>query len=194
MFDRTEGFLLSPVVIIKIPPAPFTKGENMKIMDELVKTFHVDIKLIIAQLVNFAIVFFVLYKFAYGPILKALNERTDKIEKGMKDAEESHKKLAEITEKEKEVLKKAREEAQAIIVKAEEQARKNKDEIIVEAKNNSEKILADAGKKIEEEKNKMFAEVKGEIAGLVVLATEKVIGEKMDSGRDRELIEKIIKH
>jgi len=58
-------------------------------MEELISTFHIEWQLIIAQLVNFAIVLFVLWKFAYNPILKTLNDRTKKIEKGVKDAEDA---------------------------------------------------------------------------------------------------------
>jgi F-type H+-transporting ATPase subunit b len=159
-------------------------------MEELVKTFQIEWKLVIAQLVNFGIVLFVLYKFAYGPILKTLNDRTAKIDKGLKDAEDAGKKIVEMGEKEKAVLTEARKEAQAIIAKSEEQAKKNKEEIMTEAKAQAEKAVKDAQKKIEEEKNKMMAEVKGEIAGLVMSATEKLIGEKMDSKKDSELIEK----
>ena len=56
-------------------------------MEEIIKTFHIDWKLLIAQAVNFAIVVFALYKFAYKPLLKTMNERTAKIEQGLKDAE-----------------------------------------------------------------------------------------------------------
>ena len=56
-------------------------------MDELIKTFHIELNLLVAQIVNFSIVLFVLYRFAYAPILKTLNSRTGKIEKGLKDAE-----------------------------------------------------------------------------------------------------------
>jgi len=96
-------------------------------MEELVKTFHIEANLLAAQIVNFVIVLLVLYKFAYGPILKTLNDRTKKIEKGLKDAEESQKKLQEITQKEKEVMTDAKKEAQTIIKKSEEEAKKAKD-------------------------------------------------------------------
>lgn len=161
-------------------------------MQELITTFHIDIKLIIAQLINFAIVLFVLYKFAYGPILKMMNERTQKIEKGLKDSEESHKKLGEIMEKEKAVLIEARKVAQEILNKAEEAANKNKEEIIVSAKEQAQKILNDSAKKIETEKIQMMQEVKGEIADLVVLATSKLIAEKIDNKKDKELIKKVL--
>lgn len=161
-------------------------------MQELISTFHIDIKLVVAQLVNFAIVFFVLKKFAYGPMMKLMNDRTEKIEKGIKDAENAGKKIAEIAEKEKEVLVEAKKQAQEIVSKAEAVALKNKEEIIAEAKAQSEKILADSAKKIEQEKNQMMQEVKGQIADLVVSATSKLIEEKVDSAKDKELIEKAI--
>lgn len=160
---------------------------------ELLNNLGINVKLLIAQIINFLVLLFVLYKFAYGPILKMLNDRTNKIEKGLKDAEASQQKLAEIEAKEKEVLKKAREEAQKIITKAEETAKKSKEEIALEAKAQAGKILADAEKKINEEKNKMLGEVKSEVAQLVVLATEKIIAEKVDSAKDKELIAKAIK-
>ena len=162
-------------------------------MEELIKTFHIETNLLLAQFVNFAIVLFVLWKFAYKPILKTLNDRTKKIEKGVKDAENASKKLSEMTEKEKEVLVNARKEAQEIIKKSEGEAKKNAQSIMEQAKEQNEKMIADAKKMIEQEKAKMFSEVKSEIAGLVVSATEKVIHEKLDSQKDKELIEKAIK-
>jgi len=144
-------------------------------------------------MVNFAIVLFVLYRFAYKPVLKTLNSRTNKIEKGLEDADAAGKKLSEIIEKEKEVLAVAKKEAREIIKSAEEQAKANAVSIVLEARNQSEKLLVSAKSQIEQEKNKMLAEVKGEIANLVVLATEKIIGEKLDKEKDKELIEKAIK-
>lgn len=162
-------------------------------MEELIKTFHIETNLIIAQLVNFTIVLLVLYKFAYGPILKTLNERTKKIEKGLKDSEESQKKLEEITQKEKDVLVAAKKEAQEIIKKSEEEAKKNTELLINETKDKTAKMIDQARSLIEQEKNKMVSEIKSEIAGLVVTATEKLISEKINSEKDSELIENAIK-
>jgi F-type H+-transporting ATPase subunit b len=162
-------------------------------MDELIKTFHIDVKLIIAQAVNFGIVLFVLWKFAYKPILKTLNNRSNKIEKGLKDAENAGKKLAETEEKEKEVLADARKEAQVILAKSENMAKKTQEEMETSAKIQADKIITDAKAQIEEEKQKMLKEVKAEIGDLVVSATEKIIGEKLDKSKDKELIEKAIK-
>ena len=160
---------------------------------ELLNNLGVNGKLLLAQIINFLVLLFVLYKFAYGPVLKLLDKRTKKIEKGLQDAEDAHKKLIEITEKEKVILVKARKQAQEIVASAEEVAVKNKEEIIVAAKAQSEKILADSAKNIELEKIQMMQEIKKQVAELVVSATEKVIAEKIDVSKDKELIEKAIK-
>jgi len=160
---------------------------------ELLENLGINGKLVLAQIVNFFILFYVLKKFAYGPVLKMLDDRSKKIEKGMKDAEASTKKLVEIEEKEKEVLINAKKEAQEIIKKAEEQGAKNKEAILTEAKEQSDAMLKRAQDKIEEEKNKIMAEVKSEVAGLVMLATEKIVGERMNSENDKKIIEEMIK-
>ncbi|MCK9378969.1 MAG: F0F1 ATP synthase subunit B [Candidatus Moranbacteria bacterium] len=159
---------------------------------EVLSSLGINSKLLLAQIVNFFILLYVLKRFAYGPILKMLEERSQKIEKGVADAEGATEKLKEIEKKEKKVLSDARKESQKIIAAAEEIAEKNKKEIIQQSEEQSEKIIAEAKKKIEEEKNRMMAEIKNEIAVLVVAATEKVIQEKMNIERDREIIEKAI--
>lgn len=162
-------------------------------MEELIKTFHIDYKILIAQVVNFTIVLFVLYKFAYGPLLKAMNDRTKRIEKGLKDAEEVGKKLQETEDREKEVLTNAKREAQSIIESAEKTALKNKEDLLEEAKKKSEEIVDNTRKQLEEEKKRMLSEIKSEVADLVVAATGKVIDEKMDDKKDKEIIERSIK-
>ncbi len=159
---------------------------------ELLEKLGINWKLLIAQLINFAILLYVLKRFAYTPIVKMLNERTEKIEKGLKNAEETRKKLTEITQKEKEILSKAKIEARDILKKSEDTAKRSKDEIAAEVKAQAEKIITDAKASIESEKTKMLREVKTEVAELVISATEKIINERIDSKKDRELIEKSI--
>lgn len=160
---------------------------------ELLNNLGINGKLLLAQVINFLILLWVLKKFAYGPVLNMLDARTKKIEKGMKDAEESHKRLLEVTEKEDRVLKEAKKQAQDIIRKAEEAAEKRAGEIIFASEEQARKISDSAMSQLEQEKNKIMAEIKAEVAGMVMLATEKIIDEKLDSAKDKELIGKIIK-
>jgi F-type H+-transporting ATPase subunit b len=159
---------------------------------ELLANLGINWKLLIAQIVNFLILLFVLYKFAYTPVLKVLNDRTKKIEDGIKNAEDAKNKLIELSAREKDVLSKARKEAQEIIKKSEENALKNAKTIEDSAKNQYGKILEEVKAQIEQEKNKAVKEAKLEIAELIVSATEKIIDEKMDAKKDKELINKAI--
>jgi len=162
-------------------------------MGELIKTFHIETNLLLAQMINFVIVLLVLYKFAYKPILKILNERTEKIEKGLKDSDAATKKLEKISLEEKEVLAKAKKEAQEILKKAEGTAKINRETSITETKQEAEKLLENTKEQIEREKERIMSEIKGEVAQLVVAATSKVIEEKIDPEKDKELIEKAIR-
>ncbi|MFA5986155.1 MAG: F0F1 ATP synthase subunit B [Parcubacteria group bacterium] len=161
-------------------------------MSELLSSLGLNIKLFIPQVINFCIVLFVLYRFAYKPVLKMLDERTTKIEKGLADAEESQKKLEDIVQKEKEVIIEAKKQAKDIIEKAQGQAQVQREELIALAKDESQKMITKAQKSIEEEKNKMVSEAKKEIASLVSLAVEKVIGEKIDERLDAKIIADVI--
>ncbi|MFA5872007.1 MAG: F0F1 ATP synthase subunit B [Parcubacteria group bacterium] len=162
-------------------------------MSELLTKLGIDWKLLVAQIINFLVLLFVLYKFAYRPLLAMLEKRTKKIEQGLKDAELSHKQLEESEKRQAEVLHKARLEAKDIVEKAREQAEKGRSEIVAESKTQSDKLISDARAQIEQEKQKMFSEIKSEIGGLVVAATEKIIDEKLSSEKDKNLIEKVIK-
>ena len=161
-------------------------------MGELLMSLGIDWKLFIAQLVNFSILLFILYKFAYKPVLKMLDDRTGKIEKGLADAEESGKKLKEIEEKEKEVLVEAKKQAKEILKKADEQAQVNKEELVKIAQEESDKIVEKAKKVAGEEKERMVADVKSEISVLVATAVEKIVDEKMNDTKDAQIINEVI--
>jgi len=161
-------------------------------MNELVKTFHIEVGSIIAQLVNFAIVMAVLYIFAYKPILKVLNERSKKIEKGLKDAEEAAKKIKETEEKEKEILKKSQIQASQIVEKAGADGEKVGKEKIEQARQEIERMNIKQKNEIEQERKKMVQEVKNELGNLIMLASGKIVKQTIDEKTHRELIEKAI--
>lgn len=159
-------------------------------MDVLAK-LGIDWKLLLAQAVNFAVLFWVLRRFAYQPMLDFLEKRTVKIEQGLKDAEVATAKLSEMEAKEKAVLTDARTEAKNIIALAEASAKKRdaKHTLATEAK--VKQFLEEAQVKIEEEKNKVMAGAKAEIGELVLLSVEKILREKIDVTKDQEMLQKI---
>ena len=160
---------------------------------EALANLGIDWKLFLAQAVNFLILLFVLRRFAYRPMLDFLEQRSDRIEKGLKDAEAAQEKLASMEEKEKQVLTAARNEARAIVAASEASAKKRDAEHLAETESKTERLLEEARTKIEEEKRKMLTEAKQEISEIVVLAVEKILKEKMDGAADKRLIEQMTK-
>lgn len=159
---------------------------------ELFDALGLNVKILVAQFINFGVLVFVIYKFAYGPIMKVLNDRQEKIEKGIDDATEAGKKLIEIEEKEKTVLTEARKEAQEIIKKAQEVAEASKAQIIETTRQEAASIMTNTQKKIEQEREKIMGEVRSEISGLVIAVAEKLIDVKMDGEKDKKLVEDMI--
>ena len=91
-------------------------------MSELFHNIGIDWKVLLAQIVNFAILLFVLKKFAYKPILKVLNDRRKKIEEAIERSKSVDQKMAEIEILKEKILVEARRESDEIIKKAVEAA------------------------------------------------------------------------
>ena len=161
-------------------------------MDQLISTFHIDAKLLIAQAVNFGLVVFVLYKFAYKPLLRHMNDRSAIIEKGLDDAKKAQEELENTKKFQEEKIQEAKTEAKKIFEDAQKQADKNKNETIASAKQAAEKVVIKAKEQIAFEKERMLKEVKEEVLSLVIMATEKVLEQKVDGKIDDDLIKKSI--
>ncbi|MFA6194715.1 MAG: F0F1 ATP synthase subunit B [Patescibacteria group bacterium] len=162
-------------------------------MDSLISTFHIDIRLLVAQLVNFAIVFSVLYFFAFKPLVKVMAERTEKIDKSLKDADAIEKRLA-LTEKEREdILLAAKKQANLIIEEADKRGEERKGELIAKAKEEIGQVINNEKAKLLSEKAETLKEIKKEVAELVILTTEKLLNEKMNADKDKDLIKKLVK-
>ena len=162
-------------------------------MSELFPKLGIDWRLLIAQLINFLILLFVLRRFAYKPLLKLLDERRQKIADGLANAQKAKSNLEEAEKERWEIISTAKKGASEIISLAEAAAQKNREETLKEAKAGVEKIVTEARKQIDSEKSKMIGEIKSEISGLVMLAAEKTASIKLDDKKDKELIEKINK-
>lgn len=160
---------------------------------EALHNLGIDGKLLLAQVVNFLVLLFILRKFAYRPMVEFLEKRTARIEKGIRDAEAAAAKLVETGEEERRILAAARAEARSIIAVAEDGARKRENERAAETEAKVQRLLGEARIQIEEERRKVLSETKGEIASLVVLAAEKVMREKLDRDKDGELVRQLLK-
>jgi len=157
-------------------------------MEPLIATFHIDWKIIIAQAVNFAVVFVVLYVYALKPLSKLMEERSQKIAKGMNDAKENAELLTKSKQEYDLALAKARKEAQAIFDATKKEAESKREEMLNQAKVEVEKMISSGKQTLEAEKSKMVAEAKKEVIDLVVAVNQKLTG-----AHDPALAEKTLK-
>ena len=151
------------------------------VVEELITKLGIDWKLLIAQIVNFGLLLFLLYRFVYGPMIKFLDTRSRKIAEGILNAEEMEKIKQEIKERGKEIEQKAQEKANELLKKSKELAEKEHNQVILEAQDKVKKVIAEAKANIVNEKELAIAEVKAELGVLV-----------LDAGIDKNIIEESI--
>ena len=141
----------------------------------LVGKFGIDGKLIFAQVVNFLVVTFLLWRFAFKPVMATLDERKQKIAEGLQFAEESKAQLAETEKRQAEVLREANTKAQGILIEAREKATELGESLKTETASQIEDMRKRADEANELERQKMLGEVRQEVARLVVLTSGKVL-------------------
>ncbi len=157
--------------------AEHSSGENPIL--EIARYFHVETGLLIAQIINFCVVAFLLYKFAFKPILQTIEKRQNEIAEGLQNAEEWKHKLAEAEKRQTETLREAQQDAQKIMQEARDSAKILLEKQTKEAGEKAQDILDKAQQNIEIEKDKMLTEVRQEVASLVVKTTEKVLNKEL---------------
>lgn len=160
---------------------------------ELLNSFNIKWEYVLPQLVNFLIILFVLYKFGYKPILKFVEERTKKIEEGVKNAERAAESLQDANKQSEHILASAHKEAQNIIKTAREQATEQANLVQEQKKEELRQIAEKAKKQIMEEKDKILRETKDQAVALVLQATEQLLKEKMDEKKDAQYVETVMK-
>lgn len=152
----------------------------------------IDWKLIIAQLINFALLFFLLRKFLFRPILKTLEERRVRIVKGLGDAQKIGEELVKLEEKKAKEIKRAQEEGQRLI----NEVKLVRDKLLEEAKSQAtsetHRMLEKTQKQIAAEHEQMYRNLKKEITTLTLLAAEKLISQKLNEQKNEDFIKDII--
>ncbi len=149
--------------------------------------------LVFWMVLSFSMLLYILKKFAWKPILKALKERENTIDTALKSADKAREKMEQLKADNEKTIKEAKNIRDSLL----KEARQVKDKIIVEAKQkaNSEatKIIADAKRKIENEKEAALDEIKNQVAGFSVEIAEKILKKKLEKTKDqKDLINKLI--
>ena len=174
-------------------PCRFAPRNDNNTMNELVSTFHIDVKLLTAQVVNFAIVFVVLYYFAIRPLIKILNERSQKIEASLTNAEQIESELANAQEKREEIIKEAKQEANTVLEEVAKKADSRKQEMMTKAKEEIENIVSKTKEDLQVEKQIALKHIKEEAAEMITISIEKILSSKMNNSIDKDYIEKTVK-
>ena len=161
---------------------------------EILKTFGVDPILLGAQIINFLIIFYLLKRFLYKPVLGMLKTRQDKIKEGIKQAEEARLTLEKTLLQEKQIFAKAHDEAKALIEDAKVQALEVSREVEENTKRQAEKILLDARAQIEQDAKRMEEELGEKISVLAKEMLEKSLQGIFNEKEQRQILERAVKN
>jgi F-type H+-transporting ATPase subunit b len=143
---------------------------------------------LLSQIVNFAILAFLLYRFAYNPILNALDQRRERIEKGLEDARLAEEARANAETERQQILDEARAEAQTVVAEANQRGEAQAANILEEARGQAQAILDDAQADAQAERDRMLGEMRGQISALAIAAANQLIGATLDERRQVELV------
>jgi F-type H+-transporting ATPase subunit b len=147
---------------------------------------------LIAQLVIFLLVLFILYRLAWGPLLRILNERRARIAQGVEATQKAMQEL-EAAEKERQAkLEEARREGQVILDRIAKQAEDLRKELEAKAREQAEALIVKARAEIQQERQQAVQDLRSQVADLAVMAAARIIGESLDAKKHRELIERTI--
>ena len=160
-------------------------------MESIISTFHIDWKIIVAQAINFAVVFVILYIFALKPLSKLMAERSEKIAIGIDDAKTNAKLLDETRAEYEAALVKARSEANKIFQDGKKEAEAKKIVMLEDARKEVVAFIENGKKTLEAEKVKMVEEAKKEIVSLTMKATEKLLGGKLDASFNEKTVKEL---
>ncbi len=159
---------------------------------DLLGTFGVNGKLFVAQLVNFVIVLIVMWRWVYRPLVAMMDTRAKEITDGLENAKAAKHQLSEAAADRERMRRETNASASAILAAAEQKTQRLHDEKLERTKEEIEKLMHGAKEQIQNERSAAFDALKGDIASLVALATQKVAG-KMDEKAQRAHIAEAMK-
>jgi len=145
----------------------------------LIEKFGIQPEYVLMQVISFSILATVLWWFAFRPVFSTMQEREQKIDSGLRYAEEMKVKLAEAEEDKKRILQEASAEAKAIVSEARQSAEARIEKSAQDAIKLAEEISKKAELQIANDRKQMLAEARSEIARLVVATAGKVLSKEL---------------
>ncbi len=148
----------------------------------------ISIGYLVSQMVNFTLLAIILYLLLYKPVLRILHERQNRIAKSLADVDVARESAEKAQQEYDRRIAEAQRKAQEIIGQSAQQGEQVAAEIRAEAQRDADAIREKARQEAAEEKARILAEVQNQIAGLSVLAAERVLGQSVDDNLQRKLI------
>jgi len=136
---------------------------------------------LVVQLIAFLLFLAVFWRFALGPITRMIDQRQERIREGLEAAERMKRELADTQARNEEILAGARESAEQLIARARE-----------EAQQQAQQFIQQAQEAIEAERQRVWAELRREVADLAILAATRIIRQELDRDRHLALIEQAL--
>jgi F-type H+-transporting ATPase subunit b len=144
------------------------------------------------QLIAFAILFFLLSRYAFKPLFGVMEKRRQMVLEQMETAQKNRDEANKYIEEQKQALQQARKEAYEIIEQAKSTGSKQADEILAAARAEANRLKEEALRDIEAEKNKAVAALKAQVSGLSVLIASKIIEKQIDEQSQQQLVEQYL--
>ena len=153
---------------------------------------EVRLGLMVWTIVCFAITFFVLKRYAFGPIQRLIDERRQQIRSSIEDAENARNEARQLLEEHRALIGQARGQAEDILAEARRVADSQRQRVKDETEADRQRRLEETRRQIEAETQRALQQIRAEVAELTLVATAKVTGKVLDDADHRRLIEDAI--
>lgn len=145
------------------------------------------------QLVVFIILFLLLKRYAFGPLLNVMQTRQEKVENDLAEAAKSREEAEKLMSEQREEMAKVRREAQEILERAKNTADQQAQDLLTQAREEAERMKDDAQKEIQREKEQALAAVRDQVGTLSVLLASKIIEKEIDETAQKTLVDDYLK-
>lgn len=163
-------------------------------MQELLGNLGIDWRLLIAQAINFLLVLWLLNKFVFKKLVHFLEERKNKIEKGLELTEKAEREMERINEARQREIKNAKEEAEKILSDSRSSAAEKEKAVITLARQESEKITQKAKEEADRERKDAILGAKEEVKKLAVFMAEKLLSRTVNEKDQEKAAEEVMEY
>jgi len=167
-------------------------GDAIRLAAEAEPLFQINLFQVVIAAANFVIFLVLMWQFAFKPVAGMLADRKERIEQGLRDAEQARKDRENAEQERLASISEARREANDILARAQKVAQETRDADIAATRDELARMRERATEEITAEKQRALAELRGEVADLALQAASRLVGETMTDQRQRRLVEEFL--